>query len=269
MFELRFDDPCLLFALGRESGPFLRTFAPTQRFPGAPCRAYFCGPSWLTVLALETGVGPTATTRALDWLASEPNFDDVAYKPKLILSAGFGGALHEGLRVGDVVLATEIVDEAGNAWPTTWPGELQGRWYPPLKRGRILSLPRLVGEPAEKQRLGAAHEALAVDMESAALARWRRHPDVPFGCVRVITDEVDTHLSPELLSIVDGGRVSFWRLLKSVIRRPRLIKELLHLRRDTRLAAEQLALALGELLTLTLSWFYPEEIDRATQTEST
>ncbi|MCI0639912.1 MAG: hypothetical protein L0Y72_19375 [Gemmataceae bacterium] len=267
MFELRFDDPCLLFALGRESGPFLRTFPPTQRFPGAPCRSHFCGPSWLTVLALETGVGQSATQRALEWLETEPNFDDVAYKPKLILSAGFAGSLHEGLRVGDLVLATEIADEGGLVAPTTWPCELQGHWYPPLKRGRILSLPRLVGEPEEKRRLGSAHEALAVDMESAALARWCRHRDVPFGSVRVITDEVDVRLSPELLSMVDGGRVSCWRMLKSVARRPSLVKELLRLRRDTNLAAEQLGLALGELLTLTLSWFDPEEIDEARQTD--
>ena len=57
MTELAFDDPCVVFALGRESAAFRREFRPHQRFPGSSCRARFCGPPWLTVLILETGVG--------------------------------------------------------------------------------------------------------------------------------------------------------------------------------------------------------------------
>ena len=40
---LLFDDPCVLFALRHESAPFVRLFPVQQRFPGAPCRARFCG----------------------------------------------------------------------------------------------------------------------------------------------------------------------------------------------------------------------------------
>src|SRR4029453_5130461 len=104
--ELRFDDPCLIFALGRESKFFRREFKPNQAFPGAPCRARFCGPAWLPVLVVETGVGREATCRALDWLAGPPALDKVAYRPKLVLSAGFCGGLAPSLKVGDVVLAT-------------------------------------------------------------------------------------------------------------------------------------------------------------------
>src|SRR5215831_11620071 len=101
--QLTFADPCVVFALGREAAPFLREFRPQQRFRGSPCRARFCGPAWLTVLVLETGVG---------------------------------GALRSGLRVGDVVLATEVADADGNVWPATWPDPLPpGEWRPPLHRG--------------------------------------------------------------------------------------------------------------------------------------
>src|SRR5262249_14686385 len=70
--ELAFEDPCVLFALARESAPFRREFRPNQRFPGAPCRARFCGPAWLPVLVVETGVGTANTERALDWLLGRP-----------------------------------------------------------------------------------------------------------------------------------------------------------------------------------------------------
>src|SRR5262249_55544315 len=111
---ITFTDPCLLFALGRESAPFLREFRPQQRFPGAPCRARFCGPSWLTVLVAETGIGATRTQNALDWLLAGPLLENVPYRPRLVLSAGFSGALQEAYQIGDLILATEVVDEAGH-----------------------------------------------------------------------------------------------------------------------------------------------------------
>src|ERR1700687_1186615 len=104
----------------RESAAFRREFCPQQRFPGAPCRARFCGPAWLSVLVLETGVGKEATQNALAWLLDGPLLENVPYRPKLVLSAGFGGALTPTLAVGDVVLATEIVEPDGTRIPATW-----------------------------------------------------------------------------------------------------------------------------------------------------
>lgn len=253
MTDLTFNDPCLLFALARESGPFRREFRPNQRFPGGPCRARFCGPAWLTVLVVETGIGRARTEAALDWLLGEPVLENVPYRPKLVLSAGFAGALEDKYQVGDVLLATEIVDTEGNRWSTTWPGELPpGEWRPPLHRARLLTSPRLVGNPDEKRSLGRQYEAAAVDMESAAAARLCSKKEIPFGCVRAISDRADTALSPRLVTLFSGGRVSPVRLLAALIRSPGLSRELWALRKQTRYAAKQLGTALGELLTLTL-----------------
>jgi adenosylhomocysteine nucleosidase len=253
--ELAFEDPCVLFALGRESAPFRREFRPHQRFPGAPCRARFCGPAWLPVLVVETGVGTARAGRALDWLLGRPRLGNVAYRPKLVLSAGFAGALRKPLLVGDVLLATEVADTDGGLWPTTWPGELPGgRWEPPLRPGRLLTARQMVTDPGEKHALGERYGAAAVDMETAAVARACFRAGVPFGCVRAISDDVDTPLSPRLAALLSGGRVSPLRLLGQVARAPGLVGELWRLARQTRLAAGQLGRALGELLTLTLPW---------------
>src|SRR5215470_12340080 len=168
MDSLRLSEPLLLFALRREASYFLQEFEPQQRFPGAPCRAYFAGPSWLTVLVLETGVGPEACENALNWALGKPLFGNLPYRPGFVLSAGFAGALSSSLKVGDLVLATEVADADGRTWPATWPGDLPaGEWKPPLARGRVLTTAGLVADPAEKHRLGEQHQALAVDMESA------------------------------------------------------------------------------------------------------
>src|SRR5690242_2970261 len=124
MSDIVFDEPCVIFALRRESAPFLQEFRPQQRFPGCPCWAWFCGPEWLSVLVLETGVGTARAEQAMQWLGSTPKLGDVPCRPKVVLSAGFAGGLAEELRVGDIVLATEVIDPDGTAWPTTWPESL-------------------------------------------------------------------------------------------------------------------------------------------------
>jgi hypothetical protein len=249
------DDPCVIFALRRESMAFRREFRPHQRFAGAPCRARFCGPAWLSVLLLETGPGLARAEQAVGWLLSEPRLGNVPYRPRVVLSAGFGGALRDTYQVGAIILATEVVDGEGRRWPVTWPDSLpDGEWRPPLHRDRVLTASVVVGEPKDKQALGQRHEAGAVDMESAVVARHCSARGVPFGCVRAVSDRCDTALSPALVRAVRSGRVSVAHLGLELLRSPRLATQLWRLARDTRLAARQLGKALGELLTLALPW---------------
>lgn len=252
---IRFDDPCLIFALHREARPFLLDFPPQQRFPGGPCWARFCGPAWLTVLVLETGIGARLADKALDWVLQAPSLGGVPYRPRVVISAGFSGALQADLGCGAVVLATEIVDEQGSRWPTTWPGKLPpGQWQPPLHSGRILCTAQLEGEPHRKRLLGNKHDALALDMETAAIARRCSKLAIPFGAVRAISDDVDTRLAPNLVSLLSANRVSALALGRVLLGSPRLAGDLWRLAKQTRHAAQQLKLALGELLTLTLPW---------------
>ncbi len=255
MSHLLFDDPCILFALRRERQPFCREFRPNLTFATAPCWARFCGPAWLPVLVLETGVGQASVARVLDWLLAKPKCDGVPCEPGLMLFAGFAGALNETLHVGDIVLVDEVVDEHGRGWKTTWPTlPLEGRWQPPLHVGRLLTTDRMIASPAEKLRLGAAHGALAVNMESAFFAERCAHAGIPFGCVRAISDDVQMPVSQRVMTFLEGGTVSPWRIVAELARHPGMVPELLRLGRDTKRASQQLGLALGELLTLTLPW---------------
>ena len=255
MNPIRLDDPCVLFALRRESAAFRREFRPQQAFPGAPCWAHFCGPAWLSVLVVETGVGQANVAHALDWLLTKPKFDGVPYEPKALIFAGYAGALTADLHVGDIVLADEIVDTHGKRWQPTWPTSLpEGPWTPPLHRGRLLTVDELTATPADKRRLAEQHQACAVDMESAVFAERCTDAGIPFACVRAISDEAATSLSPALVSLLSGGTASPWRVLLALARRPGMLPELFHLARATKHASKQLGEALGELLTLTLPW---------------
>jgi adenosylhomocysteine nucleosidase len=205
------------------------------------------------VLVLVTGVGPKKATAAINWLLSSPVLGSVPYRPKLVVSAGFAGSLNPRHPVGNIILANEIVDESGKSWPATWPGELPaGEWRPTLHRGKILSIPEIVSSSAKKNSLGTQYNALAVEMESAVIAQACAKAEVPFGCVRAISDDASTDLSPKLVSLISSGGISPWRLLTGLASSPGLAIELRKLAKNTQLAANQLATALGELLTLTL-----------------
>jgi adenosylhomocysteine nucleosidase len=254
--ELRFEDPCIVFALRQERRPFTREFRINQSFPEAPCWAKFCGPAWLSCLAVESGVGRRRAESAANWLLSGPRLENVGYRPRLVVAAGFCGGLEENLRTGDLILATEVMDAAtGRSYPATWPPQLPlGPWQPPLKRGRMVTVVELAAQPRQKRSLAAEYGAAAVDMESGAIAACCQEAGVPYCCLRAVVDEAATPLSPRLVSLLSASRISPWRLGMGLARAPGLMGELLHLARRSQLAGARLAAGLGELLTLTLPW---------------
>jgi adenosylhomocysteine nucleosidase len=247
----RLISPCVVFALRRESMYFRRAYPFHRPLPGAPCLAECRQPRGSelhrlshSVLMLETGVGDAAMTTGLSWCLSPTRFGAWSYRPPFVLSAGFSGALSPEQRVGDLVLATEVLDEQDHRWPAihTFPSK-----DPKITLGRILSVRELVSNPQEKQRLGEKYDAVAVDMESAAVARLCQEHNVPFACLRVISDDRNTALSPQLVKLLLRGRVSVPRLTVMLMRHPSLIGELMGLAGKTRKAARQL-LAICSLL---------------------
>jgi adenosylhomocysteine nucleosidase len=228
----------LLFALRREVLHLRRVYPPFQRIP----HAIGCG--WLVrltgrrLLMLETGVGAAAMEAALTRLLQS------SFRPSSVLCIGFCGALDPRRRVGDVFVSEEVCDAAGRSWPATWPAV-----SPALPRGRLLSLDRIVGDPAEKQRLGRQYQADAVDMESATAARLCQEQAIPFAALRVVSDDASTPLSPVVAEVLSRGQASPLRLMGVVLRRPWLLPELWRLARDTRRAAQALAAAVERLLS--------------------
>jgi adenosylhomocysteine nucleosidase len=247
-------DPCIVFALRRESMYFRRRFSFRQRFFGAPCPAEFRGSASRSVLMLETGLGAAAMEKALRWCLNAPRFGAATYRPRFVLSAGFSGALQAGQRVGDLILATEIVDEEGYRWlprshaPRGNARPDAPRRVPSLATGRLLTVPVLVGDPREKQRLGERYQALAVDMETAVVARLCQEHDTPLLCLRVISDDLNTPLSPHLVELLRRGRVTPPRLAWTLLRHPSLIRELGRLAGQTRFAARQLLAGVSDFL---------------------
>ncbi|HEX3788302.1 MAG TPA: 4-hydroxy-3-methylbut-2-enyl diphosphate reductase [Pseudonocardiaceae bacterium] len=129
-------------------------------------------------LVLRTGMGPTRSARAFPRLA--------ARRPAALAVAGVAGALTDQLSPGDLVVATEI-RWAGGTLPCPSAPLLAAalrRLGLTVHTGPIAGVDHVV-HGAERAEL-AAGGALAVDMESAALAPAAG--DAPFAVVRAIVD---------------------------------------------------------------------------------
>jgi adenosylhomocysteine nucleosidase len=200
------------------------------------------------VLVLETGVGAAAMEAALTWLLGTPSVGGKPYSPPAVICSGFSGALRPGLAVGDLLLAAEVADEHGGRWTATWPSRPLPPYPVPVATGRLLTASRPVAAPADKLDLGRLHDAATVDMETAAVARLCTRHGVPFGCLRAVSDDGATALSPALADVLRGGRVAPGALASAVLRRPSLVRELVRLAGDTRRAALRLADGLDALL---------------------
>ena len=192
-----------------------------------------------SIVVLETGVGPDRARRAVNWFLDQRRQG----APDLVITAGFAGALSRTLSIGDIVVASEVIEPDDIAWRVALPAELGD-----LICGRILTWPRMVTTPTEKKALFDQTKALAVDMESGSIAETCVARRVPCAVVRAVSDTSEEGLSPELLRLLDGGQVSLLRVFGRLVRRPRLIGELWRLQRATRRASRNLAEALWRLL---------------------
>jgi adenosylhomocysteine nucleosidase len=105
-----------------------------------------------------------------------------------------------------------------------------------VHKGLLATADHLVGTPEEKRALAARTDALAVDMESGAIAEAALAAGVAIVAVRTILDPFDEalNLEPELFLLPDGSS-SIWKSVLAVASRPMQLPALWDVgRRSTR-----------------------------------
>jgi len=248
---------CILAAVREELSDILRQMAVSEkrRLGGAEV---WRG-SWLGrgLLLVRTGVGRRRASLALTALLE-------TYSPGLIVSMGYAGGTDPALKVGDLLLAERVLDRPDPARPVDETGSfavdkaLAERFAavaPPagaaLFRGALLTVDEVVSDPEKKRALGISHGALALDMETAALARLALERGVPFISLRAISDAVDDALLDVSPFLQADGEVSKLKAGWYVLTHPGAIGGFLSLKavaeRATARMTEFLAAAIGEL----------------------
>jgi adenosylhomocysteine nucleosidase len=143
-----------------------------------------------------------------------------------IISTGFCGALDPALQVGDIVVR----------------GDSPVQSEMPFVRGEILSTDRVAVRAEEKHELRARTGAVAIEMESAAVARKAAEWSVAFHCIRAVSDAASADLPLDFNLYRDAeGRFSRSRIALAAMARPfSVMPALLEFDRNCRRAADVL-----------------------------
>lgn len=169
------------------------------------------------------GAGPRLAAKAMASAWDKP----VA----ALVSTGLCGGLDETLQIGEIFVATSV-----NGSPCRIPVTDM-----PFRQGALLSVDRIVSTVGERRSLRAQGFA-AVEMEAAAVAEQARRRNLPFFCVRAISDTASKEFAVDLNAARDEeGRIRMGRILGQAAMRPvTVLPELLELRRHSQAAARAL-----------------------------
>lgn len=157
------------------------------------------------------------------------------------ISVGFCGALDLSLERGDVVVPEDVRDHAtGDTWICD---AVLGRGAGD-RHGTLVTTHAVVSDPDARARL----DALAVDMESAGIARACARAGIPFAVIRAVTDRADERL-PDLTGVVDAaGSVRPTKALVHLATRPSDLPAWVRLARGARAARKGLVPAIAAAL---------------------
>jgi adenosylhomocysteine nucleosidase len=162
------------------------------------------------------------------------------YRPDLIISAGFGGGLQEHVHDGDIVVGTEILElrkdrgseiSCDSLHTPVHPVRLNGNGTGDMRvhYGKIVTTDEMILRAANKMRIGKATGALAVDMETSAVATVCAVRGIDFLAVRCITDNDHEDLPREFNDFFVLGQLRAKRVLSSCARDPRVLGDLVRL----------------------------------------
>lgn len=155
-----------------------------------------------------------------------------------VVSTGWCGGLDSALWTGQVVVADRVVSlEPPAEFAAQWPGCSRK-----VARGVVLTVDAMVQTAEQKRALGSMG-AVAVEMEAAGVAAQAQKRDLPFFCVRAVSDAAATTFRIDYNRARRAdGRFSAARVVAQAGLVPERWKELLGLWRAAKSAAE----ALGE-----------------------
>jgi nucleoside phosphorylase len=148
----------------------------------------------------------TLSSRPVAVVRSEPGRKRIAaaadavlhvHRPRCLIAAGFAIGLDATLRRGDVLVASEIVNDAGDREPISDTAVAVATRVAGANIGRLVSVSSLPRTVSAKRELLAKTVAVAADQQSMTLARISSERGVRFLAVRVLVDDATRDAAPE------------------------------------------------------------------------
>jgi adenosylhomocysteine nucleosidase len=169
-----------------------------------------------------------------------------------LVSWGCAAALSPKLKTGDLCLPARVVDGRARQWPAAAAWHRRAR-HALEDTGEVCTEPlfsadRPAASTADKHDLAAASGAVAVDMESAAVASVASEFGLPFIAVRAIADPADMPLPAAVIRAADAtGAVRRSALLVDLLSHPGEIASVVRLAWQFRAALRTLTRAAARL----------------------
>jgi adenosylhomocysteine nucleosidase len=204
-------------------------------------------------LLLQSGMGFDNASRATQAIIDYRLTD-------LFISAGYCGGIGPELRVGDVVVATTLLLAAATGIQQV------AVTVPPLAKnfvteytadsdrifaGTFVGTPRVISKKRLAGLLNNDYPCPVVEMESAAIARIASENGIPLLAIRSVSDPAAEELDFSLDEFCDSNlQIRPGRVLLTILRKPRIIPQLIRLSGNSRRASQLLTTALRRLIPL-------------------
>ncbi len=233
-------EPCnlvILFASEMEAGGMIDRLTDSVMTECPTFREYVGRLAGRRVVVAYSGMGREATLRATDDVFA-------VHRPQWLISAGFAGALTPDLRRGQIVLVNEVCDEQGKEVRIGLESRTDDvAGTPNLHQGRLVTVAGPVVEVARKEQLAAQFRAIVCDMETMAVAQVCQRRKVTLLGIRVITDELEERIPPEVERFLhhDSFAGKLGVVAGSLFRRPGSMKDMWRLREAAVKASDRLA----------------------------
>ena len=208
----------IITALDRELTPLVRHWQwQTFTYEGQSFRVY----QHENVVAVAGGIGARAATAVARAMVAQ-------YNPQWLVSAGVAGGLQRSVKVGTVIVPSVIVDSA------------TGSEYRFAGGNGVLVTASEIVDAASKRALAEKFDALAVDMEAAAVAEVARQENIGFRCLKAVSEGADFVMPPLNRFVGKDGRFRTARFVGWAVVHPSWWPGIAALARNTDLAAKSL-----------------------------
>jgi adenosylhomocysteine nucleosidase len=163
---------------------------------------------------------------------------------KEVVSIGYAGALDPSLEVGDLVVADKVI-EVGSSRPD---GNMKSysldkeifNTTAAVRQRILLTVDRVAATPQEKKQLKEKYSAVAVDMETSALAEEAQARKLSFVSARAITDTADQELIDCAHLVAENGDVSKLKTGWHILTHPGDLKGMIELGQHAKIATANL-----------------------------
>ena len=231
----------LIAALPEEIKPFLARVWTSRKDRIAGFPLYRCRIGDRELILLQSGMGPRnaeAATRALLDTAT----------PDLIINFGLAGAVAPGPEIADLVVAIRLLVRDRGTFSAQSGPDLPlvdeviatvgtSRCHP----GTFITIAETMSKADLRGTLPVGTETPVLEMETAAIARVANERGIPLLALRAISDDSDDELGFTIAEFCDANlRIRPIKVLFTILKRPRIIPQLIRLARNSKLAAEAL-----------------------------